>query len=301
MRSPVGKSSAIISASRLVFILGHPLDHSLSPLMHNEAFRALRIPWVYAPLEVTGDELKNAVEIIRSANVEGANVTVPYKEKVIPYLDRVETEARQLGSVNTLYRREGKLMGTSTDGEGFLRALGPWRKKLRGSQGLLIGAGGAAKAVGEALARSGVRALFLANRSAGRAHILLRRLLKRHPRLKGGVLSLAEGEGFLNRCDWLIQSTSLGLKASDPSPLSLQGARPGTLAVDLVYHHPTAFLRQARRFHLPNLGGEGMLLHQGALSFEYWTGRKVPLKILRRALSQALALGNRSAGIPDKS
>ncbi len=301
MKSPPSRAHGVSGASRLVFILGNPLEHTLSPWMHNAAFRALRMPWVYAPLEVTADQLKNAVEILRSINVEGANVTVPYKEKVVPCLDQVEREARWLGSVNTLYRRGGKLIGVSTDGEGFLRSLGPWRKKLTGSQGLLIGAGGAAKAVAEALARSGVQALFVANRSPGRAQILLRRLLKRHPRLKGGALSLLEGERFLNRCDWLVQSTSLGLKAGDPSPLSLQGAQPGTLAVDLVYHRLTAFRKQAQRLHLPNLGGEGMLLHQGALSFEYWTGRRAPLGILRQALAQALASNDRSAGIPDKS
>ncbi len=301
MKSLESTAPSITGASRLVFILGHPLEHSLSPWMHNAAFRALRMPWVYAPLEVTAGQLKNAVEILRAINVEGANVTVPYKEKVIPCLDQVEREAQWLGTVNTLYRRGGKLVGASTDGEGFLKSLGPWRRKMRGSQGLLIGAGGAAKAVAEALARTGVRALFVANRSPGRARDLLRRLLKRYPRLKGGTLSLTEGRGFLGRCDWVVQSTSLGLKTDDPSPLSLQGAGRGTLVVDLVYHRPTAFLRQARRLHLPHLDGSGMLLHQGALSFEYWTGRQAPLEVLRKALAQALALGDRSAGIPDKS
>lgn len=284
MKSSFVVEPGITGVDHLVFILGHPLDHSLSPLMQNAAFRALQMPWVYSPLDILKDQVKSAVEALRSNNVHGANVTVPYKGEVLPHLDQVEKGAGWLGSVNTIYRRGGKLLGTSTDGEGFLRSLGPWRKKLRGSQGLLVGAGGAATAVAEALAGSGVRDLFIANRSSGRAEYLAQLLLKRHPNQNVGAVSLKEGERLLGRCDWVVQSTTLGLKAEDPSPLSLKNARTTTLAVDLVYHRSTAFLSEARRIHLPYLDGTGMLLHQGALSFEYWTGRKAPLKVMRNIL-----------------
>jgi len=284
MKSSPVFEPGIRGADHLVFILGHPLGHSLSPLMHNAAFRALRLPWVYAPLDIPRDQVKNAVEVLRSANAVGANVTVPYKHDVIPLLDHVEKEAAWLGSVNTIYRRADKLIGTSTDGEGFLRSLGTWRKKLRGSQGLLVGAGGAAKAVAAALVGSGIKSLFIANRSSERAQHLVRLLLRRYSNLKAEAVSIKEGERFLSQCDWVVQSTSLGLKAGEPSPLSLRNARPATLAVELIYHRPTAFLTQARRIHLPNLDGLGMLLHQGALSFEYWTGRKAPLQVMHQTL-----------------
>ncbi len=289
MKSSPVLEPGIRGAGHLVFILGHPVGHSLSPLMHNAAFRALQMSWVYSPLDVAKDQVQNAVEVLRSSNVEGANVTIPHKEEVMPFLDHVPKESAWLGSVNTIYRRNGKLCGTSTDGEGFLRSLGLWRRKLRGSQGLLIGAGGAAKAVGEALAGSGIKGLFIANRSFGRALNLTRLLLKRHPGLKVGVGSLKEGERLLNQCDWVVQSTSLGLKAGDSAPISLKSARRAILAVDLVYHRPTAFLQEARRIHLPNLDGLGMLLHQGALAFEYWTGRKAPLAVMRRVLLRRLS------------
>lgn len=271
-------------AQNLVFILGHPLGHTLSPLMHNAALRALRMPWVYTPLEVPPRQLKNAVEALRSDNVRGSNVTVPYKEAVLPYLDHVEEGARHLSSVNTLYRRGDELWGASTDGEGFLRSLGPWRKKLRGSKGLLVGAGGAARPVAHALAESGVRTLFVANRTPDRAGALIRGLLKFHPRLQACAVSMQEGDKILGQADWVVQSTSLGLRKSDPSPLSLQRARPGTLAVDLIYHRETAFLREARRLRLPRLNGMGMLLHQGALAFNYWTGCQAPLPVMQKAL-----------------
>jgi shikimate dehydrogenase len=270
--------------SPLVFILGHPLGHSLSPQMHNAAFRTLGLSWVYVPLDVSRDKVRTAVEAIRSLNVRGANVTVPYKEEVAAYLDYVEKEARGLGSVNTIFRRGEKLLGASTDGEGFLRSLGSWRNKLRGSKGLMIGAGGSAKAVAEALAGSGVKSLFVANRSFSKAVQLVGKLSKRHRRIQSGALSLKEGERYLNQCDWVVQATSVGLKKGDPSPLHLKGARFGTLVVDLIYHRETAFLKEAQRLRLPNLGGLGMLLHQGALSFEYWTGQKAPLSVMHKAL-----------------
>ena len=277
-------ASGFSSAQKLVFILGHPLEHTLSPLMHNAAFRALGLPWVYAPLEVSSAQLEEAVELLRSADVRGSNVTVPYKKEVLPYLDRVAEGAQRLQSVNTLYRRGQQIWGASTDGEGFLRSLGPWRKKLRGSRGLLVGAGGAARPVAHALAESGVRTLYVANRTTDRAGSLVGGLLKFHPRLQACAVSMKDGEKVLGQMDWVVQSTSLGLKKNDPSPFSLGMARPGTLVVDLIYHRETAFLRDARRCRLPHLNGMGMLLHQGALAFEYWTGRKAPLPVMQKAL-----------------
>ncbi len=274
----------IKGADHLVFILGHPLGHTLSPLMHNEAFRALRLPWAYAALDIASNEVKKALDVLRAPNAYGANVTVPYKEAVLPYLQRVEKDVQWLGSVNTIYRRGKKIFGTSTDGEGFLRSLGVWRKKLRGSRGLLIGAGGAAKAVAGALAQSGVRGFYVANRSPEKARSLVRVLLKRYPRVRIGSISLKEGERLLTRCDWVVQATSVGLKTEDPSPLSLEGARKTTLVIDLIYHRETVFLKEARRRRMPNLDGIGMLLHQGALSFEYWTGERAPLMVMQKVL-----------------
>ena len=282
-------NSGIQGDDHLVFILGHPLGHSLSPVMHNAAFRALGLPWTYAPLDIALGEVKRALDVLRSPNVHGANVTIPYKEEVFSYLDQVEKDAQWLGSINTIYRRGSKIFGASTDGKGFLSSLGAWRKKLRGSRGLLIGAGGAAKAVAGALTQSGVKGFYVANRSPERAERLIQSLLKHRPQLQIGSVSSKEGERLLTRCDWVVQATTVGLKAGDLSPLSLAGAGKTTLVIDLIYHQDTAFLKEARRRRLPNLSGIGMLLHQGALSFEYWTGKKAPLAVMRKALLDRLA------------
>lgn len=273
----------------LVFILGHPLGHTLSPAMQNAAFRKAKLPWLYTPLDLQPDQVAGALEVLRFPWAMGANVTVPYKEAVLSRLDSVEPEARWLGSVNTIFRRGNRLCGASTDGEGFLRSLGPWRKRLTGSKVLIVGAGGAAKAVAGAVVKSGVQRCDISNRSKERSVRLVRNLRKASRFLEAQALSLAEAERELGAYDWIIQATSIGLKKEDPSPLSLAGAERSALAVDLIYHRRTAFLAEAARRGMPHLGGMGMLLHQGALAYQRWTGKKAPLTAMRTALLYRLA------------
>ncbi len=278
------------SLRQLVFIFGCPIKHSLSPLMHNAAFDQLGLPWVYIPLEISADQLGGAVGILRSFNAKGANVTVPYKEAVIPWLDYIEPEARWMKSVNTIYRVGNKLCGESTDGEGFLRSLGPWRRKLKRSTGLLLGAGGAGKAISGALSQSEVKRYYIFDQSEEKTSALVKLVQKRNKRIEVDGVSRQNAEKVVSDCDWVIQATSAGLKKGDPSPLSLKFARPTTWVVDLIYHHPTSFLIEAKERHLKSLNGLGMLLNQGVLSFQRWTGQKAPLKFMKRALLRGLML-----------
>lgn len=256
--------------------------------MQNAAFKAAHLPWLYLPLDITQDQVETALDLMKDLPVKGANVTVPYKGVVLPYLDNVEKDARWLGSVNTIYRSGRKLCGTSTDGEGFLRSLGSIRQKLKRSRGLMVGAGGAAKAVAGALAKSGIGSLYLANRTPARAKQLAKSLRNRYRSLEVGLVSISEAEKILPNCDWVVQATSVGLKKGDPSPLSLKRATTSLWVIDLIYHRETAFRRQAKDLGLRNLDGVGMLLHQGALSFELWTGKRAPLRVMRRALLNSL-------------
>lgn len=276
------------SAYRSVFILGKPVEHSLSPFFQNDAFRAKGLRAFYSPLELETDQIGPFFEILESPNVMGANVTVPYKETVIDYLGRIERDAAWLGSVNTLYKKNGKIWGASTDGEGFLRSLGPLRRKLARTDGLLIGAGGAARAVAGALAGSGIRRLFILNRSAARAERLRKTLRTRYARLEVSLVSAREAEKLLPGLNWVVQATSLGLASGDVSPLSLKGAARSLWAADLIYHRSTAFLREAQNRRLAALNGLGMLLHQGALAFEKWTGLSAPLKVMRQSILEHL-------------
>lgn len=282
------KKIGITSHQRLVFILGHPLEHSLSPLMHNAAFRELGMAWSYLPLEVSVEEVGSAVNILRSFNVQGANVTVPYKSSVLPFLDKVDEQSKWLGSVNTIYRLGNKLCGTSTDGEGFLRSIGAKRKKLKGSTGLLLGAGGAGKAVAGALALSGVKKVYLIDKSEDRA-LNLSRLIRNYRSIQAIAISIKESKKVLKGCDWIIQATTVGLKPGDPNPISLKGAQSRAWVLDLIYHRKTAFMKEAEAKGLSCFDGLGMLLNQGALSFEYWTGRPAPLNVMAGALRRGIS------------
>ncbi len=274
--------------TRWAFLFGHPVTHSFSPAMHNAAFSAIRIDLAYGALDLPPEGTGTAVELLRSESVIGANVTVPYKEAVLPHLDEIDAEAKWLRSVNTLYKRGKKVVGTSTDGAGFVRSLGRDVRALQGAAGLLIGAGGAARAVAGALRKTGLRQLLVSDLAEDRVKSLVRLLRKAGSRMEAVGVSRQEAEGSLSRLALVVQATPLGLHPGDPSPLQLTSARPGTLAVDLIYHRKTPFLRQAAARGLKPRDGLGMLLHQGALSFELWTGRKAPIPVMEAALRKAL-------------
>lgn len=273
--------------SRLAFLLGHPVAHSLSPSMQNAAFRRLRLPCRYAALDVAPRALPAAVELLRMRDVLGANVTVPHKAAVIPFLDRVEDDARWLSSVNTITKRGRKLCGASTDGLGFLRSLGSAARGLKGAVVLLIGAGGGARAVAGALLRAGVARMLVMDLDPARARHLIRLMREKRTRLDASCVSRGEAESALPSVTLVVQATPLGLHKGDGSPIVLSRARKGTLAVDLVYHRKTEFLKQAERRGLRARSGLGMLLHQGALSFGMWTGRRAPIRVMERALERA--------------
>jgi shikimate dehydrogenase len=274
--------------TRMVFILGDPVAHSLSPAMHNAAFRFLGLEAVYAPVQVPPCLVPVVVEALRADNILGANVTVPHKESVMRHLDEVEPAARRIQSVNTIYKRGKKLWGASTDGSGFLRSLGRSAARLKGGRALLVGAGGGSRAVAGALAMAGVRHLQVLDLDKKRVQSLVKLLRGVRSGFQVEGVSRSEAEKGLRDVGLVIQATPVGLHPGDPSPLSLKEARKGCLAVDLIYHRETAFLKEARLRRLLALDGLGMLLHQGALSFEKWTGRRAPLMVMERALRRAL-------------
>jgi shikimate dehydrogenase len=256
--------------------------------MHNAAFAHLGLPCAYAALDVVPRAVGGAVELLRIPNVLGANVTVPHKAAVIPFLDRVEPVSRWLDSVNTVFKRGGELVGTSTDGAGFLRSLGPWRHGLRGASALLVGAGGGSRAVAGALLEAGVARLSIMDLDPRRARELVRMLRSRRRSIQALGVSRREADRTIATCGIVVQATPVGLHAGDPSPISLARASRGTLAVDLVYHRRTRFLIEAAKRGMRTVSGSGMLLHQGALSFEFWTGRRAPIAVMERALRNAL-------------
>jgi shikimate dehydrogenase len=285
----------ISGKTKIYGIYGHPVEHTFSPGMHNAAFQKLDMDACYVPFAVHPGSLAEAVKAIVSLGLCGVNITVPHKERIIPYLDRLSEEAGLIGAVNTIEVRGGELIGHNTDGRGFLRSLKEYAKHdPRGEQFLFIGSGGAARSVGFSLALAGAKKIIFCDIDTKKADILARDI-----RDKTGVDAEAITQEALAphaaAAGCLINATPLGLKKGDPLPLSRDLIRRQHLVCDLVYNPPeTPFLKAAKARKAKRLAGLGMLLFQGVIAFEIWTGKKAPVSIMKNALLRQI--GTRRTG-----
>ncbi len=281
---------------KLYGIFGYPLSHTLSPAMHEAAFRQLGINASYIVLELVPAAFKKMMSRSSELVLSGFNVTVPYKETVMRYLDEVRPEARAIGAVNTVYRRGKRWVGTNTDMEGFLIALGRDGKfHPFGKNAVILGAGGAARAVVYGLSREGAREVLITDCFPEKARRIANAMRRLFPKtlfraVPAGNQKVKEA---LQKADVIINATPLGLKPGDPEVIPSswipEAGRQKKLFMDLVYNPAaTLFLKTARSKGHKTLNGLGMLLHQGARALEYWTGRKAPAETMREALSLAL-------------
>ena len=295
----------ITAGTRLVGVLGYPVEHSLSPAMQNAAFAHLGLDWAYVPLPVAPDCLGDAVRGLRALGFAGANVTLPHKERALAFLDDLAPEARALGAVNTVVNQGGRLVGHNTDAAGFLAALAEVGCVPR--HAVVLGAGGAARAVVYALVQAGA-AVTVANRTPERAAALLAavaaaggRELSRasavpampasHSAVGVCALDAPDLERALARADLLVNTTPVGMWPEvDESPLpSGVVLLSGLTVFDLIYNPlETTLLRQARACGARSVGGLGMLVHQGALAFGLWTGLAAPVEVMRQAALEGL-------------
>jgi shikimate dehydrogenase len=262
--------------------MGSPVRHSLSPAMHNAAFAALGLDWAYVAFEVRPGDVPAALAGARALGLGGLSVTIPHKGAVASEVDELSAAARAVGAVNTVVPlADGRLRGDNTDGAGFLASLADEGFDPRGRRCLVVGAGGAARAVVYALAQAGAAEVAVVNRSQDRAE---------------SAAALAASAGRVGApadaaaADLVVNATPLGLAGSDPRTLPPGSAHlgPGQLVVDLVPNPAeTPFLVAARDRGARVAGGLGMLVHQGALAFELWTGRAAPVAVMRAAAVQA--------------
>jgi len=267
----------ITGKTKLTGIFGYPIEHTLSPAMHNAAFKALGLDYCYVPFQVTPEHLRNAVKAIKALNLCGVNVTVPHKEKVLPLLDEIHEEASFIGAVNTIVNRGGKLTGYNTDGKGFIQLLAERRISLAEKNILIIGAGGASRAISYYLCQNS-KTLQIYNRTRKRALKLVNDL----KRLCSNV-SLSDNISHVEDFHMIINATSVGLKNEDPSPLDISLLKKNQIICDLIYKE-TRLLKEASRKGCKVIDGSGMLLWQGMLAFELWTGKKPPAEVMRNAL-----------------
>ncbi|WP_100372215.1 shikimate dehydrogenase [Bacillus sp. FJAT-45037] len=253
-------------------LIGHPVGHSMSPLMHNEALLALGLDAVYEAFDVREQALAPFMTKLRNGELDGINVTIPHKVAVMDFLDEVDEVARQIGAVNTIVKEDGKLVGYNTDGVGYWQSVEPFiTTPYEQQRVLIIGAGGAARAVTTAFLQAGVGQLIVCNRTVEKAVALLNRLNTQHVTTDAWSLKKAETE--LERFDIIVNTTSVGMSPNiDDQPLSLQRMKCEAIVSDLIYNPlETAFLQEAKQRGATTINGLGMFVNQGALSFQYWT------------------------------
>lgn len=285
------------ATTALYGLVGSPVEHSLSPAMMTAAFGARAMDAVYLAFEVRPDGLGAAVAGLRALGARGLNVTIPHKEAVVPLLDDLASSARAVGAVNTIVVERGRLVGHNTDASGFVEALREAEADPLGGHAVLLGAGGAARAVAAGLARAGAASITIAGRAEARAGQIVSALRPLHPGADFRATSLESAGLCDERTTLLVNCTPAGMDGG-PDGSALVAALPmdalpaSAIVVDLVYRPlETPLLARAGARGLATLGGLTMLLHQGAAAFHLWTGRAAPLDAMRRALDSAAAWG----------
>ena len=275
--------------TRLAAVVANPIKHSISPFIHNSAFEATNTNGVYLAWEVDATELAETVANIRRYQMYGINLSMPYKEQVIPYLDQLSEEACLIGAVNTVVNREGTLIGYNTDGKGFFKSLPSF--KISRKRMVLLGAGGAAKAILAQAILDGVSqiSVFVRSSSMEKTRPYLEKLQKATG-FRVDLFALEDVQDLQDsiiQADLLVNATSVGMDgASQPIPTSI--VLPEKLLVADVIYQPfeTPFLKWARNQGNQAINGLGMLLYQAAEAFELWTGKEMPTDQIWESLKQ---------------
>lgn len=270
-------------------LIGHPVSHSLSPLMHNDAFLKMGISAHYESFDVLPADLGEAIKGMKALGVAGFNITVPHKVAAIDHLDEIDEEAERIGAVNTVVNRNGCLIGTNTDGKGYLQSLvDNVGKDLSHKRILILGAGGAARGVAITLDRYGVRQLDIANRTFEKADKLIEEGVHHSGFAK--PMTFDEAAKDLGNYDIVINTTPIGMfPNTDDMPLPLERLNRGTVLSDLIYNPlRTKWLKEGNGKGALALDGVGMFVAQGALAFELWTGMRPDREQMRQTVLNQL-------------
>jgi shikimate dehydrogenase len=291
----------ISGRTRLCALIGSPVGHSLSPALHNAAFAATGLDLRYVAFDVPSGSVAAAIAAMRTLSLVGFSVTMPHKFEVARAVDRLTPQAEQLGSCNTIFRDPtdpGVLWGDSTDGDGFIGGLAGIGSgaTIEGMRAVVIGAGGAGRAVVEALGRHGAADIVVVNRDRTKAESAARLA----PTARVMELVLADDRSarllsdstaaVVSSADLVVNATSLGMRPGDPLPVPVEILQPGQLVADLIYHpFRTELLQAAEERGCSTMNGLPMLINQAAIQFRHWTGIDAPLEVMHRAAAHALA------------
>jgi len=267
----------ITGKTKIVCLIGYPVGHSLSPKMHNACFLHLNMDWAYLPFPVKPENLEGAIRGLGCLGVVGCNVTIPHKIEAMKYLTEIDKKALKIGAVNTLLFNKGKIQGFNTDGDGFIASLKEIGFEPQGKNVLLLGAGGAGRAIGISLASCGIKKLAIFDLNEERGNSLGHSIEKDIE-----AVSLKKIEN-LDGIDLLINATPCGMKENDPLPCDPSLIQEGQIVYDVIYKK-TPLLIEAEKRGARIMNGMEMLIHQGALSFKLWTGVYPPIDVMRKAI-----------------
>lgn len=280
----------ITGKTRVCGVIGEPIEHTLSPIMHNAGFQSIGLDYVFLAFRVKPADVQEAVNGMRALNLRGLNVTMPHKTAIINHLDRVDLSAQIVNSVNTVLNKENLLFGFNTDGVGALKALKENGVELKGRKVLLLGAGGAARAIAYALAKEADE-LAVLNRTVKQAQALAKMLERScNKKIASGSLSQNDIQINLQDSDILINATAIGMKPKpDESPVAPKLLRKNLAVMDIVYNPlETKLAKDAKGAGAKVISGVEMLIYQGAASFEIWTGKSAPVEVMRQAVLNQL-------------
>lgn len=282
-------NTQITGRTRLCCLLGTPVAHSISPMMHNEAFRMLGLDFVYLCFDTKHADLKAMIQTLREMNVLGFNLTMPDKERVLPYLDELSPAAAMIGAVNTVKNENGRLIGHNTDGIGFMQSVKDTGYDVQSGEMTLLGAGGAASSIAVQAALDGVPALHIVNRK-GRSWnnaVRLATLINERTDCRADVADLADGAAVrevIRKSSLLANATPIGMAPdTDASPIADTSCfHSGLLVSDIIYNPRfTKLMLDAKAAGCRTANGMYMLLYQGAAAFRIWTGREMPIETIR--------------------
>lgn len=278
--------------SEIVALFGQPVAENPTQYMHERAFQSLGLNWRYVTLEVPPERLAGAVQGMRAMNFAGGNCTIPHKVAVMQYLDEITPTARKIGAVNTIARRrDGSLVGENTDGKGFIRSLEEAGIPLKGARAVVLGAGGASRAICVELANAGAAGITIVNRTHARGMVLANQVTER----TGVPAAFSPWMGYYGvppNTQLLVNATSIGLFPNVKDAVAVDyGSLPaGIVACDVIPNPPTTpFLRHAKAAGAVTLDGLGMLVYQGAIAFKMWTRQDAPVEVMRGALEEVFS------------
>ncbi|WP_456472570.1 shikimate dehydrogenase [Methanocaldococcus sp.] len=271
----------INAKTKLIGLIGHPVEHSLSPIMHNAAFRDKNLNYVYLAFDVKPEKLKYVIDGAKALNIVGFNVTIPYKVDIIKYLDSLDKDAELIGAVNTIKIEEDRAIGYNTDGIGARRALEEELGEVKNKKILILGAGGAARAVAFELAKNNY--IIIANRTVEKAKKLAEEIKEK----LNAEVEYSDLNPNLEGVNIVINATSVGMYPNvDVKPLlTAEQLKDVEAVMDLIYNPlETVLLKEAKKAGVKAINGLGMLIYQGAEAFKIWTGVEPNIKVMKKAI-----------------